>query len=179
MQVCTGNGRWPAVALLLLSGLWLPAAASAQTESAPQAAARLDPLLLNVASFAAGAAVTAMAVPSTLVVGSMIGSLPPNLIAAAIPALLIAGVLPPLAVAGGEWLLQVWLGDRVGSFWWTWGSTTLVHVAALVVGMLLGVSAGNAVTLAALTASEALVLPLTATAALLITRPEVDSDDAN
>jgi hypothetical protein len=145
-------------------------------KSQPKPAPRLDVVKLTGVSFAGGAAATVIAVPIALLVGSLIGSLPPNLFAAAVPAVLIAGLVPPVLVAGSEWLLQAWLGSDAGSFWWAWGATTLVHVGALVVGALLGVSTANAVTLAGLVGVEALLLPTTATATLLLTKPEVESE---
>jgi len=145
-------------------------------KSPPKPAPRLDVVKLTGVSFAGGAAATVIAVPTALLLGSLIGSLPPNLIAAAVPAILVAGVVPPVLVAGSEWLLQAWLGGEAGSFWWSWGATTLVHVSALVCGALLGVSTSNAVTLAGLVGVEALLLPTTATAVLLLTRPEAESE---
>jgi hypothetical protein len=142
-----------------------------------RAAPGLDGVQLATVAFLAGAVCSVVAVPAALVAGSVLGSLPQNLILAALPPLLVAGLLPPLAVAGGEWLLQDWLVDDPGSFWIAWGSTTLVHVGALIGGGLLGVSTTELPALATLVAAEGLLLPLTATTALTLTRAEDGDDD--
>ncbi|MFH1808178.1 MAG: hypothetical protein ABIJ09_05515 [Pseudomonadota bacterium] len=137
-----------------------------------QAAPALDGVQLATVSFLAGALSSVVVVPAALVAGSVLGSLPQSLVLAALPPLLVAGLVPPLVVAGAEWLLQDWLVANPGSFWVAWGSTTLVHIGALVGGGLLNVSTTDLPSLATLVAAEGLLLPLTATTALALTRAE-------
>jgi hypothetical protein len=99
----------------------------------------------------AGTVAGLIAIPAFGALGSWIGTLSSNLLAAALPALLVFGALPPLAITAAILFAGNWSGAR-GLHWnpalWVALGT---HVAAIVVAAMLGVFVFDFATMAIFT----------------------------
>lgn len=129
----------------------------------------------GLASF--GAAL--VAVPGSLALGTWLGSLSPNLYAAALPALLLVATLPPLAVTGSTY----WVGEAAAPGKRKWLPALLVttglHLATLGVVLATGTSMGNMQHFGNLVALETLMLPTGATLAAHWTRRQPTGPASN
>lgn len=141
------------------------AALSAPALDAPRAAVPKEKHSLKIPAlqFAIGAAAAALAVPAAIALGSWVGTLSPNFLAAGIPALLLYALLPAFAVAG----LEYWLGNALepGSyrFWGSFGVTLGVHLITTAVAVLLGASGADLGSASAFVLLEMILLPGVAT----------------
>jgi hypothetical protein len=91
-------------------------------------------------SRSAGSAVAIVAVPASLYLGEVLGSLSNDLLGAAIPVLLSIGLIPPIAITA----ITVLVGNSGGGGryrWWpTFLATLIINGASLAIAQPLGLS---------------------------------------
>jgi hypothetical protein len=171
-----------AVVVLLMAGEDAPRSLAISASSQPASAPTLqldhpmpkrDPVKLYLIEAAAGAAAAVVFVPSTLLFGSWLGTLSPNLVAAALPGLLLALAVPPVAVTTAEWLVGRKLQPETTRYQPTIWLAIGVQAVALTLGTLAGVYARNPASLAVFTLCEAVVLPGAVTAGQYLFAPKV------
>ena len=124
---------------------------------------------LGLLQYAAGVGVSTLTVPSHLLLGQALGSLPTNWVAAVLPGALLFLFVPPAAVALVEWLIgrEVAPGQRFHPAFW---SGVAVQVAGLLIGALTGVWSGDPTSLGVFTLVDSLVMPAVVTLTMTYTR---------
>ncbi len=90
--------------------------------------------------YAAGAAVTVIAVPTSIYLATWLGSLSNNLYAAAVPVLLCIGLIPPLAVTAVTVLVGNWRTNGRYRAWPAFLATMVINGASLAIAASLGLS---------------------------------------
>jgi hypothetical protein len=135
-------------------------AVSAHAAEAP------DPLRVAGVEAMAGVGAAALTVPSTLALGSYIGSHTSSVTAALVPSLLLLAIVPPAAVTAAEWAAGRYVARSRPrphpALWAAFG----VNLVAIVVGSLAGVSTRDPVGFELFSLVDSLAMPLATTLVL-------------
>ncbi len=144
--------------VLALGAALLAVSAAAETPLVPQAqpASSSGPSLAAAldgnqppsfgAHFAVAAGAGAVGAPLGLLIGLGLANLTIVQLPALVLALLPIGFVAPTLSALAGWLFGNWnLTDRDGRyrFWLAWGATTVIHIAATVIGVAAGLTLAN------------------------------------
>jgi hypothetical protein len=122
--------------------------------------------------FSTGALVGLVVVPATLALGTLLGSLPSNLIVAALPPVLLLAALPPLAISSSQGLIANWFLPGSASWHPAVWAALAAHVAVMVPAVLLGVSTHNLAAVTVFALVDVTMVSAASTALMMLSAPQ-------
>jgi hypothetical protein len=159
----------PAFALVAAGALLWSAAVFAQPleASVPESTrAELQPPPTWAKQLLTGAAATAVATPTAMLLASWMGTWSNQLVWSLAPSMVVLFVVPPLLVNGAIWITSNWGRTERYRFWPSFWSTLGTHAAVTVAAIFLGVSVGSFASAAPYVLTEMALLPLASTATM-------------